>query len=96
MSIESFICFGIVLCILAFMSSYTYFRNKIGKPVESKWASRKFIATVVSVVYTLVAILGLKLPETQIILVDTIIGLYIGIQGYLDVKKVKAEPKQEA
>ena len=90
MSIESVISFIIVICILAFMSSYTYYRNKIGKPVESKWASRKFVALVVSVIYTLVAILGLSLPETQIILVDTIIGLYVAVQGYLDVKKVKS------
>ena len=89
MTIESFISFAIVLCILAFISSYTYFRNKIDKPVESKWASRKFVALIVSVVYTLVAVLGLKLPESQVILVDSVIGLYVMIQGYLDVKKVK-------
>ena len=89
MSIESAISFIIVLGILTFVSSYTYFRNKAGKPVREKWKSRKFVAMVVSVVYTLVAILGLNLPETQIILVDTIIGLYVGVQGYLDVKKAK-------
>ena len=91
MEIGSIISLIIVVAILAFMSSYTFYRNKMGKPVESKWASRKFVAMVVSVVFTLVAIIGLKMPESQIVLVDTIIGIYITLQGYLDVKKVKNE-----
>ena len=89
MNIESGISVMIVIGILTFVSSYTYYRNKAGKPVEEKWKSRKFVAMVVSIVYTLVAFLGLNLPETQIILVDSIIGLYVAIQGYLDIKKVK-------
>lgn len=96
MSIESGISFIMVLGILTFMSSYTYFRTHgrppdiPPRPIENRFTSRKFVATIVSVVYTLVGVLGLNLPEAQIIIVDGIIGLYIGLQGYLDVKKAKS------
>lgn len=81
--------------IVGFMLSYTYHRRKAGKPVESKWASRKFIIGTVAVVYTILASFGLDIPKEQTIIVDSIAGLYVAIQGYLDSLSAKKDEKWE-
>lgn len=89
MTIENIIALTLALSILGFMASYTHTRNEIGKPVESKWASRKFAAFVVASVTTLLKLIGIDISDLSVILIDTVCGIYVALQGYLDVKKVK-------
>jgi len=85
----------IMLGVVTFMVSYTYHRNKIGKPVESKYASRKFIVVVVALIYTILATFGLEVESEQVILVDTIAAVYATLQGLIDSKQAKPTTTNE-
>ena len=96
MTLESGITFLLAVSILALMSGYTYTRNQMGKEVKTKWIGRKFVATVVASVVTLLHILGVNIETQAVALVDTICLLFVGFQGYLDVKKAKNEELADA
>lgn len=52
--------------------------------MKSKWLSRKFLAMVVGVIFTVVAMAGFEMPITEVILVDGIIMFYVLIEGIID------------
>lgn len=52
--------------------------------MRSKWTSRKWIATIVGVVFTITSTAGFEMPVEEVAMVDAIILFYVLIEGIID------------
>lgn len=57
--------------------------------MKSKLSSRKFWLTVVAVIYTIVATMGMEMPIDQVALTDAVIAVFVVVEGLIDFKKKK-------
>ena len=96
MTIETIIAFLLAVSVLSLMIGYTVTRNQMGAEVKSKWIGRKFVATCVAAAVTLFHFLGVDIDPLAVQLIDGICLVFIGFQGYLDVKKAKNEELADA
>lgn len=51
-----------------------------------KFQSRKFILTVVAMIYTVAASLGYDIPLEKIAVMDAVVAIYVLIEGIADIK----------
>jgi len=57
--------------------------------MKAKMTSRKWIATIVGVIYTLTATGGYDLPVEEVVLTDAVIAIYIFVEGMVDIAKMR-------
>ncbi len=85
----------IMVGVVSFLLSYTYYRKKAGRPVKSKFASRKFIVVAVAILHTSLASFGVEVKTEAVILVDVIAGVFVVFQGLIDFRQAKPPPDGE-
>ena len=52
-----------------------------------KWTSRKFWLAAIAMIYTAAATLGFDVPIEEVVVVDAVAGLWILIEGIIDIFK---------
>lgn len=54
---------------------------------RNKWTSRKFWLTIIALVYTVIATLGLEVPVEQVVVVDALAAVWILAEAIIDAVK---------
>ena len=57
--------------------------------MKEKLTSRKWIAAVIGVIYTISATMGTDLPVEEVVLTNAVLTIYIFVEGMVDIARMR-------